>query len=86
MFAFVPRGEGYEAEGFGTVYIESQATGTPVVGSSNGGAPEAIGDGGVIVKDEYNPQEVADAIDQLIVDRARRRKYIMEIDNRIDRF
>lgn len=41
-------------EGFGAVIIEAQACGVPVVGSDNGGIPEAIGDGGIIVKDGYN--------------------------------
>jgi glycosyltransferase involved in cell wall biosynthesis len=41
-------------EGFGAVIIEAQACGVPVVGSDNGGIPEAIGDGGIIVKDRDN--------------------------------
>jgi len=38
-------------EGFGTVIIEAQACGTCVVGSSNGGIPEAIGFGEYVVED-----------------------------------
>jgi len=38
-------------EGFGAVVIEAQGCGVAVVGSSNGGIPEAIGDGGVVVED-----------------------------------
>nr|WP_237729873.1 glycosyltransferase family 4 protein [Petrotoga sp. 8T1HF07.NaAc.6.1] len=38
-------------EGFGAVVIEAQGCGVAVVGSSNGGIPEAIGDGGVVVKE-----------------------------------
>ena len=38
-------------EGFGSVVIEAQGCGVAVVGSSNGGIPEAIGDGGVVVKE-----------------------------------
>jgi glycosyltransferase involved in cell wall biosynthesis len=36
-------------EGWGCVAVEAQACGIPVVGSGNGGIPEAIGDGGFIV-------------------------------------
>jgi len=38
-------------EGFGVVVIEAQACGVPVAGSSNGGIPEAIGDGGIVVEE-----------------------------------
>ena len=38
-------------EGFPTVVNEAQGCGTPVVGSSNGGIPEAIGNGGIVVED-----------------------------------
>ena len=38
-------------EGFGAVVVESRACGVPVVGCSNGGIPEAVGDGGKLVTD-----------------------------------
>ena len=38
-------------EGFPTVVNEAQACGVAVVGSSNGGIPEAIGDGGIVVEE-----------------------------------
>jgi glycosyltransferase involved in cell wall biosynthesis len=41
-------------EGFGAVVIEAQGCGVAVVGSSNGGVPEAIGDGGIVVKEGEN--------------------------------
>ncbi|MBL6723283.1 MAG: glycosyltransferase [Candidatus Margulisbacteria bacterium] len=41
-------------EGFGCVIKEAQACGVPVVGSSNGGIPEAIGQGGVVVEEGPN--------------------------------
>lgn len=36
---------GLDVEGLGIVYLEAQATGTPVVGGLSGGAPEALVDG-----------------------------------------
>ncbi|HPT76727.1 MAG TPA: glycosyltransferase [Defluviitaleaceae bacterium] len=41
-------------EGFPTVVNEAQACGIPVVGSSNGGIPEEIGDGGIVVEEGEN--------------------------------
>ncbi len=39
-------------EGFGAVVIEAQACGTCVVGSNNGGIPEAIGSEDYVVKEK----------------------------------
>ena len=39
-------------EGFGCVIKEAQTTGVWVIGSSNGGIPEAIGDAGKVVRDD----------------------------------
>lgn len=86
VFVFVPRGHIYRAEGFGIVYIEAQASGTPVVGSPKGGAPEAVGDGGIVVEDESNPAEVADAVRRLITDDQTRSNSLLAIERRIDRF
>ncbi len=41
-------------EGFGVVAVEAQGCGVGVVGSSNGGIPEAIGDGGIVVEEGEN--------------------------------
>jgi len=44
-------------EGFGAVVIEAQACGTCVVGSSNGGIPEAIGFEEFVVQEGENFEE-----------------------------
>ena len=50
-------------EGFGAVIIEAQACGVPVVGSSNGGISEAIGDGGMVVEEGEDLDKVVDGCD-----------------------
>lgn len=85
-FAMTPRRDGYDVEGFGIVYIEAQASATPVVGSKHGGAPEAIDDGGVVVDNENNPDEVAEAIEAVLTDETTRRRCLEAASDRIDRF
>jgi len=54
-------------EGFGAVIIEAQACGVAVVGSSNGGIPEAIGDGGMVVEEgEDFEKRFAEAVINLL--------------------
>ncbi|PNR93206.1 glycosyltransferase [Petrotoga sp. 9PWA.NaAc.5.4] len=54
-------------EGFGAVIIEAQACGVSVVGSSNGGIPEAIGDGGIVVEEGENfEKRLAEAVINLL--------------------
>lgn len=86
VFALVPRRFGFDVEGFGIVYIEAQAAGTPVIGSRHGGVPEAIGDAGLIVDDETDPDEVATAIETLLDDRERRAECESAAQARVDRF
>ena len=50
LFVMCPTPYNNENEGFGITYIESQAAGVPVLGSHNGGVPEAVGNGGLLVK------------------------------------
>ena len=64
---------GLDVEGLGIVFLEAQASGTPVVVGRSGGAPEAVRDGvtGVVV-DGRDRFAVADALVALLVDPARR--------------
>jgi phosphatidyl-myo-inositol dimannoside synthase len=67
----VPDGAG-GGEGFGIVYLEAGAQGTPVVAGNVGGALDAVIDGqtGVLVTPDDHV-EVAGAITELLLDRAR---------------
>lgn len=85
-FVMVPRCDEFDVEGFGIVYIEAQAAGTPVIGSKHGGAPEAIGDAGIIVDNENDPDEVAEAIATMLGDEETRRDYERNAADRIDQF
>ena len=62
--------EGAPAEGFGIVYVEAGACGTPVVGGRGGGTEESIADGvsGFRV-DPYDPSAVAAAVLRILQDR-----------------
>jgi glycosyltransferase involved in cell wall biosynthesis len=54
-------------EGFGLPPLEAMASGTPVVTSNLSSLPEVAGDAAVLV-DPYDPQAIADAIYQILVD------------------
>lgn len=54
-------------EGFGAVAVEAQACGTIVVGSSNGGIPEAVGFEQCIVQEGYDfEKRFADKVVELL--------------------
>jgi phosphatidyl-myo-inositol dimannoside synthase len=65
---------GLDVEGLGIVFLEAQASGTPVVVGRSGGAPETVIDGETgLVVDGRSPAEVADAIATLLSDPDRRK-------------
>jgi glycosyltransferase involved in cell wall biosynthesis len=57
-------------EGFGMVALEAQSCGIPVIASDRGGLPEAVGDGGVLVRDYRNADAWVDAIQTVSKDYA----------------
>jgi glycosyltransferase involved in cell wall biosynthesis len=63
-------GDGRAGEGFGIVYLEAGAHGTPVVAGNVAGALDAVADGesGLLV-DPTDPHAVADAIAAVLLDR-----------------
>jgi phosphatidylinositol alpha-1,6-mannosyltransferase len=67
------RALGLDVEGLGIVYLEAQATGTPVIAGTSGGAPEAVVDGetGMVV-DGRDVAAVAECVIELHDDPARR--------------
>lgn len=68
-------------EGFGIVFLEAMACGTPAIGLNVGGAPDALGDGdlGLCVSPEDFPSALIDAVSKPagatygLADRVRRR-------------
>ena len=58
------------AEGLGIAFIESQACGTPVIGTNVGGSPDIISDGenGLLIEPK-NPAVISEAIIKLLSDK-----------------
>jgi phosphatidylinositol alpha-1,6-mannosyltransferase len=65
---------GLEQEGFGIVFLEAAACGVPQVAGRSGGSAEAVEDGvtGLVVDDPRSVEDVVEAIDRLLADRALR--------------
>lgn len=55
-------------EGFGMVAIEAQSCGIPVIASARGGLPEAVGEGGILVRDYTRTAAWLHAIRQVLED------------------
>lgn len=62
-----------DTEGFGLVFLEAAAAGTPSIGGRAGGAVDAIVDGetGLLINGE-NPEDIVDAVSALLLDDERR--------------
>ncbi len=67
VFMMVGREVPNDVEGFGLVYLEANACGTPVVGARTGGVPDAVRDGetGLLVPPE-DPAAAAEALTRLL--------------------
>ncbi len=63
---------GFEQEGFGIVFLEAAACGTPAIAGRSGGSFEAVEHGvtGLVVDEPGEPQAVARALHELLGDRA----------------
>ncbi|OGF33763.1 hypothetical protein A2316_03365 [Candidatus Falkowbacteria bacterium RIFOXYB2_FULL_38_15] len=69
IFVTVSRQIGGDVEGFGTVYLEANQYGKPVVAGRSGGASEAVIEGfnGLLV-DPGSPEDIAGAMIKLLTD------------------
>lgn len=76
VFVMVPKTLLPVVEGYGIVYLEANACGLPVIGSTSGGVPDAVlhNETGLLVP-EQNPAELAAAIESLIKAPDKRRKF-----------
>jgi glycosyltransferase involved in cell wall biosynthesis len=66
LFVMCPRTEPGDVEGLGLVYYEALGAGLPIIGAVGGGAPEAVGQAGIVVQSPQDPAEVGSAIEQAL--------------------
>ncbi|WP_435102460.1 glycosyltransferase family 4 protein [Halarchaeum sp. P4] len=86
IFALTPIQDGFDVEGFGIVYIEAQANGTPVLGSGTGGIPSAVGDAGCLVNEPQNPTIISEKLEKMLVNEGLRERCYLAIRERIEDF
>ena len=86
LFIMCPTTYKNEDEGFGISFIEAQAAGIPVIGSKNGGSPEAIGSGGLLVENEMDSKEIARSIELLLTNKKLYNQLVRNIRKRIGKF
>lgn len=65
-------------EGFGRAAVEAMQRGIPVIGSQRGGLREAVGDGGMMIRDYRNENIWATAIDKIFHDCTLKVKMVMK--------
>jgi len=71
IFVMTPISDAHDVEGFGMVYLEAQAYGKPVIGTSVGGVEEAVGGYGFIVEPGRAPEEICACVRQIFADPVR---------------
>ncbi|MFA5033621.1 MAG: glycosyltransferase family 4 protein [bacterium] len=78
--------EGVKGEGFGIVYIEANACGTPVVAYKTGGVSEAIIDGvtGILVE-QGDSKKLAESIIKLLLDKKLSEKLGLQGNQRVSK-
>lgn len=86
LFALPATRIDYDCEGFGIVYLEAQAAGTPVLGSKKGGVPEAVGDAGITVDNEKSADALAHVLDTILSDSSQRHALATRAAERVKEF
>ena len=75
VFALPSLASEKDVEGFGIVFLEAGACEVPVVGGRSGGVPDAVEEGGTgLLVDPLDTEKLAEALAELLLDRARGRE------------
>ncbi len=79
-----PTDDPFDVEGFGIVFLEAAARGTPAVGSPIGGVTDAVADGqsGLLVPP--TPEDIAEAVEQFRSDHALRERMSAQARRRVE--